>query len=125
SRTPENASDGFQNLRSVGKNPSAWKFQSHLAIAFRIVTPVFSHLHKQEEGHWLIQDFADLLARGLPDRPDRLALVAQNDLLLAVALDIDDLLDAHRTVLLFFPSLGLDMGRIRQFLMQPEIKLFA
>src|SRR6185312_5459790 len=68
------------------------KLQPHLAIALGIVAPVFAHLHEQEQMHLLFQHFANLLARGLPDRLDRLALVAEQDLLLAVALQIDHLL---------------------------------
>jgi len=36
--------------------------------------------------------------------------VAEHDLLQAVTLDIDNLLDANRPVLLLLPLLGLDVG---------------
>ena len=44
------------------------------------------------------------------------AAFADDDLLLAVALDIDRLLDARRAVLLLGPRLGLDRRLIGQFL---------
>ena len=67
----------------------------------------------------------DLGARGGADRLDGLAALAEHDFALAVALDIDRLLDAHRAVLEFLPDLGLDGRLVGQFLMQPQIKFFA
>ena len=48
-----------------------------------------------------------------------------HDLLLAVALDEDGLLDPDRAVLLLGPALGLDRRGIGQFLVQPLEELLA
>jgi len=109
-RYNENSYADFFFEKELGTDELPRKLQPHLAIAFGIVAPVLAHLHEQEEVHFLLEDVANLLACGLADRADRFALMAEHDLLLAVALDVDDLLDAHRAVLLLFPFLGLDMG---------------
>ena len=66
----------------------------------------------------------NILPRSRSNRLDRLTGFAEHDFALAFALDIDRLLNADGTVLKLFPNLGLDRGLIRQFLMQPQIKLF-
>src|SRR5690349_5127900 len=101
---------------------SMWKLQPYLAIALGVAAPL-PHLHEQEQVHLLLEDFGEFLARRLADGTDRLSLVAEHDLLLAVALDIDHLLDPHGAVLAFLPFLGLDMRGVRKLLMQPEIEL--
>src|SRR5690606_7104456 len=58
---------------------SAGKIQPHFTVALGVVAPVFAHLDEQEQMHRLFEDFADFLARRLPYRADRLALVAQHD----------------------------------------------
>src|SRR5690606_197598 len=73
----------------------------------------------------LLQDLADLLARRLPDGADRAALMAEHELLLAVALHIDHLLDTNRAVLHLFPLFRRHMRRIGKLLMEPQIKLLA
>src|SRR5690606_9612217 len=103
---PGHFATGGNALRSAIRRALVRELQSHLAIALRVVAPVLANLHEQEQVHGLLEDFADLPASGLPDRADCLALVAKNDLFLAVALDIDHLLYAHRPVRLFFPTLG-------------------
>src|SRR5690606_17446358 len=101
------------------------KIEPDLAVALGIVAPVLTHLHEQEKMHRLLEDLADLLARRLADGADRLALVAKDNLLLTVTLDIDHLLYAHRAILLLCPAIRLDMRRIRTLLMQPQVALLA
>ena len=100
------------------------KFQSHLAIALRVVAPAFAHLDEQEEMHRRFGDLGDLLARFGADRLQRLAALPDHDLLLAVALDIDRLLDPDRAILHLLPGFGLDRRLVGQFLMQP-VNIFS
>src|SRR4029077_9400590 len=76
-----------------------WKFQAHRAVAFRIVHPTFPHLDVKKKMHGLLNRRGDLGARRSADRLDGLPAFAERDLALAVAGDIDSLLNAHRTVL--------------------------
>src|SRR5205814_4726699 len=99
--------------------------QAHLAVAFRVVAPPFPHLDEEKEMRRLLDRNGDVGARRRPDRLDRLAALAEHDLALALALDIDRLLDAHRAVLELLPDFGLDRRLIRQFLVQPQIELLA
>src|SRR4051812_31690407 len=69
------------------------EFQPHLAIALRIVAPAFAHLDEQEQMHRRADDIDQFAARLRADILDRLAALAQHDLALALALDIDRLLD--------------------------------
>src|SRR5689334_6092433 len=103
--------------------PSVREIQAHFAEAFRVVAPVFAYLHEQEEMNVLLKDFGELAARCRRDRLDGFATLAKRDLLLAVAFDIDDLLDAYRAVFALFPLLGLDMRGIGKFLMQAQEEL--
>ena len=66
-----------------------------------------------------------LLARQLADELDRLAALAEHDGLLAVALDIDHLVDLDGAVLALLPGLGLDGGGIGQLLVQALVDLLA
>src|SRR5262245_18429427 len=75
------------------------KVQSHFPVAVGIVAPVLTHLDEQEQVHGLTYDLRDLLARIRADRLDGGAALAEHDLALALALDKDRLLDAHRLVL--------------------------
>src|SRR5690606_22822567 len=65
------------------------KIESDLAVAFRIIAPVLAHFHIEKQMHLEAQLVSDLLARGGTDGADGLALVAEHDLFLALALDID------------------------------------
>src|SRR5579862_3004850 len=102
-----------------------WKFQSHLPITLRVVAPSFPDFHEQEQMHRLLDGRGNVFARRSPDRLDGLAALAEHDFALAVAFDIDRLFDTHRAVLELLPDLGFDRRLIRQFLMQPKIKLLA
>ena len=53
------------------------------------------------------------------------AALADDDLLLAVALDEDGLLDLDRAVLLLRPALGLDRRGVGQFLVEALEELLA
>src|SRR5690606_29188672 len=101
------------------------KIQSHLAVAFAVLAPVFAYLHEQKEMHSGAEQFLKLLARHLADRLDGLSALSQRDLALALALHIDDLLDADRAVLLLLPAFGFDGERVWQFVMQAQKELFA
>ena len=71
------------------------------------------------------KEFLQLLPRGLADRLDGFALVAQHDALVAVAGDIDHLVDPGRAVLALFPVLGFHRHLVGQFLVQAQGQLFA
>ncbi len=88
-----------------------------------VVAPALAHLHEQEQVH-LLDDLGDLLARLGADRLDGRAALAEHDLALALALDIDRLLDAHRAVAQFLPAVGLDRRLIGQLLVQPRDTAF-
>mmetsp|Transcript_22661 Transcript_22661/g.37215 ORF Transcript_22661/g.37215 Transcript_22661/m.37215 type:complete len:315 (-) Transcript_22661:2405-3349(-) len=75
--------------------------------------------------HFAAQKFGQLGPAGLAHRLDGLALVAQYDTFVAVAHDIDDLVNPGRTIFALFPSLRLDGELVRQFLMQAQGQFFA
>src|SRR5580704_16738199 len=66
-----------------------WKLQSHLAVALRVVAPAFAHLDEQKEMDRVLDRHRDVGARRGADRFDDLAALAEHDLALAFALDID------------------------------------
>lgn len=68
---------------------------------------------------------ADFLARGGTDRLDPAATLAEDDGALALALDQDLLIDFDAAVGPFRIFLGFDRARIRQFVVQLQVKLFA
>src|SRR5258705_1446152 len=101
------------------------ELQPHLPITLRIVAPAFAHLHEQEQVHRLLDHLGDLTPRLGTDRLDGLAALAEHDLALAFALNIDGLLDSHRAVLALLPARSFDRRLVRQFLVQTQIELFA
>src|SRR6266702_4866609 len=100
------------------------EFEPHCAVAFRVVGPSFPHFDVEKKMHRLLDRRGDFGTRGAPDCLERLAAFAEDDFALALALDIEGLLNARRAVLELFPDLGLDRRLIRQFLMQAQIELF-
>ena len=66
------------------------------------------------------EELFQLLPRGLADRLDGFALVAQHDALVAVAGDIDHLVDPGRAILALFPVLGFHRHLVGQFLVQAQ-----
>src|SRR5438093_13601398 len=96
------------------------KFKPHPAIAFRVLAPMLAHLHEQKQMHWTLDHVGDLPPCIGADRPDRMPALAEDDLTLAFAFDIDRLLDAGRAVLEFLPCIGLDHGLIWQLLRSEE-----
>ncbi len=99
--------------------------QPHLAIALRIVGPFLADLDEEEEVHGDLEDLHQLLAAVGADRLDGLASGAQNDLLVRVARDVDDLVDAVGTVLLDGELLGLDGGVVGDLVVDAQEQLFA
>ena len=83
---------------------SVREFKAHFAVTLRIIAPIVTNLDEEEQVHLLLKDFHQFLARRLADGFDRLALMAENDLLLAVALDVDDLLECAQNRPAFLPS---------------------
>ena len=73
----------------------------------------------------MLADLGDFAPRRLADRLDGLPALADHDLALAFALDINRLLDADFAAAQFLPRLGLDRGLIGQFLVQPLEQFFA
>src|SRR5262249_17972679 len=59
------------------------------------------------------------------DLLDAPAALAEHDRLLAVALDMDGLRDLDAAIGEFLPTLGLDDGRVGQFLLELEKDLLA
>src|SRR5215471_3641588 len=84
------------------------KLQAHRAIALRIVHPAFAHLDVKKKMHGLLNRRGDLGPRRGADRLDGLAALAEHDLALALAGDIDGLLNADRAVLELLPNFGLN-----------------
>src|SRR4051794_27044433 len=84
------------SVHSMASSPR--ELQPHLPVALRIVAPTCPHLDEQEQVHGLFQDLSQLAPRLGADRPDRLPVLAEHDLTLACALDIDGLLDTNRAV---------------------------
>ena len=99
--------------------------QPPASVALGVVDPVFADFDVEAQVDALFQDGFQLLAGGGADRLDHAAALAQHDPLLAVALDIDHLRDAHAAVLERFPGLGLHGHAVGQLLAQPQEQLFA
>src|SRR5262245_11399429 len=72
--------------------------EAHLAVALGVLAPALAHFDEQKEMHGCADHLADLLARRYGDFLDGCAGCAKYDFLLAVAHDIDCLLDAHAAV---------------------------
>src|SRR5690606_12322237 len=81
--------------------------------------PVLTHLDKYEQVDLVTQQLCQLLTGVHRDLLDGRAALAEHDLPLALALDEDRLLDAHRAVAAQLPVRRLDSNRVRQLLMQP------
>ena len=75
--------------------------------------------------HRPLEHLAELVPRAGADLLDARAALAEHDRALAVALDVDDLLDAHAAVLALFPLLGLDRGLVGQLLVKLQEDLLA
>ena len=75
--------------------------------------------------HRPLQHLAELVARAGADLLDARAALAEEDRALAVALDVDGLLDAHAAVGPVFPLVGLDRGLVGQFLVELQEDLLA
>src|SRR4051812_11707061 len=86
---------GGAGRRAVGLGVEV---QAHVAVELALVGPAFVHLHRQEQVHRAVEDLGELLARLLADPLQGLAALAQHDRALALALDVDGLLDAGRAV---------------------------
>src|SRR5262249_506968 len=77
------------------------ELESHVAVTIRIVAPVVAHLDEQKQVHGSFDHVGYFAPRVCADRLDRPAALAEHDLTLALALDIDRLLDSGRAVLEF------------------------
>src|SRR5437588_360721 len=93
--SPDCATEDGRSIRATIAPSIPRELQSHFAIARGVVGPSLAHLDEQEEVHRLLDQLGDFLARFGADRPDRLAALAECDLTLALALDVDGLLDTH------------------------------
>src|SRR4029079_6465509 len=93
------------------------KFQPHRAIALGVLAPALAHLHEQEQVHLGLGCLGYVLARRRADRLDALATFAEHDFALALALDVDRLLDPYLAVAQLLPLLGFHRGLVWQFLM--------
>src|ERR671913_1035016 len=94
-------------------------------IVRRIVGPALAHFDVQEEVHRPLQHLAELVAGAGADLLDLGAALAQHDGALALALDVDDLLDARAAVGPVLPLLGLDRGLVGQLLVELQEDLLA
>src|SRR4029453_1064248 len=101
------------------------ELKTHLAIAFRVLAPALAHLDEQKQVHGSLDHVCDLAPCIGADRLDGLAALAEHDFTLALALDIDRLLDSSRAILEFLPDIGLDRGLILQVLMHPQKELLS
>src|SRR4029077_16730832 len=101
------------------------KFEPHFAVALGVLAPAFAHLHEQEEMHGSLDHGGELAPGFGADRLDGLPALAEHDLALAFALDIDRLLDPDRAVLALRPRVGLAGGFIGKLLMQAQKELLA
>src|SRR5262249_14796806 len=75
--------------------------------------------------HRSLDHVRDVAPRIGADRLDALTALTEHDLTLALALDVDRLLDSSRSVLELLPDIGLDRRLIWQLLMQAQIELLA
>ena len=101
------------------------KVEAHLAVALGVLGPALAHLDEEKEVHGNARHLADLGAGGRADLLDGLPLGAEHDLPLALALDIDGLLDADAAVGELLPVGGLDRKRIGKLLVQAEEEFLA
>ena len=75
--------------------------------------------------HRPLKHLAELVAGAGADLLDLRAALAERNGALALALDVDDLLDARAAVGPVFPLLGLDRGLVGQFLVKLQKDLLA
>src|SRR5215831_14854727 len=101
------------------------EFQSHFAVAFRIVAPAFADFHEQEEVYRLLANFRDLAPRLRANGLDGPTTLSQDYFSLAVALDEDGLFNSNRPVLEFLPLSRFHRRLIWQLLVKAQIELFA
>ena len=90
-----------------------------------IVGPAFAHLDVQEQVDGPLKHLGELTPGTRADLLDARAALAEKDCTLAVALDMDRLLDAHAAIGAVFPLLRLDGGLVGQFLMKLQKDLLA
>ena len=96
--------------------------ESERGVALGILDPVVAHLDEQKEMDAALQHAFQFGAGAGADRLDPRSLVAEHDRALALAADIDHLVDLDAPVLTLLPRLGLDPRRIGQLLMQLQRK---
>src|SRR5262245_28969864 len=101
------------------------KLEADLAIALRVIAPALAHLDEQEQVNRLADHVGNVAPGLCADPLDGVTGLAEHDLALAFALDVDRLLDPHRAVLELLPGLRLDGRLVGQFLVQPQVQLFA
>src|SRR5207249_9474157 len=77
------------------------KLKSHPTVAFRILAPTLAHLDEQKQVHRSLDHVGDLPPRIGADRLNGMPALAEDDLTLAFALDVDRLLDTDRAILEF------------------------
>ena len=98
---------------------STLEIESHFPVAFWVVEPVLAHLDEQEQVDPLPQDSLELVPRRLAQCLELLTLLADQDGLLAIAQDVDGLVDPHlAAVRRLGPALSLDRDAVGQLLVQ-------
>src|SRR5262249_45342449 len=96
------ARETHSTTATCGRRPGApifGEFEPDLAVAFGVVAPILAHFDEQHQVDLGLDGSGDLAARFAADRLDGLAALAEHDLALAFALNVDRLLDPHRAVL--------------------------
>src|SRR5262249_45090628 len=83
------------------------KLEPHSTVPLGIVAPALAYLHEQEQVHGGFDHVGDLAPRLGADRLDGGSALAEHDLPLALALNVDRLLDPGRAILELLPLIGL------------------
>src|SRR5690606_1850335 len=117
--------------RGRGRGLDAWlfllmgEFETHFAVAFWIIGPLFADFDEEEEVDRHLVHFHEFAAGFRADGLDGLTASAEHDLLVAVAGDIDHLIDLVGAVLLDLETLGFDRGVVGDLVVDAQEELLA
>src|SRR5262249_26485531 len=99
--------------------------KTHRLVALGIVAPTFAYLDEQEKMYGRLDHLGDFPPRLASDCLYAAAGFAQHDFSLALALDVNRLLNADRAVFALLPALRLDCDLIWELLVQRQIDFLA
>src|SRR3546814_2208350 len=89
------SSDLFHGRAALAAPQLGIELKAEIAIAFRVIDPVFPHFHEQEKMNRLAEGRLHLLLGRLAHQADGLAALAEADRLVLLPADVDEIGRAH------------------------------